>query len=160
MRVLLLALVLAVTVAGSGFAQGAADSRPAPVRTAGDTAAHRPAPLNYFFRSLLIPGWGQASLDRKLTGALFIAFEGLAAGMALKANAELHYLDRTDSVTAASRRSERQDWIVLVVFNHLFSALEAYVSAHLFDFPPDLRVRALPLPGRRTGFGMTVGLPY
>ena len=158
MRTLLLALLLAATSATAGRAQGAA--APAPVRVVGDSVARRPAPLNYFFRSFVIPGWGQASLNRKLTGALFIAFEGVAVSMALKANAELHYLDRTDSATAASRRSERQDWIVLIVFNHLFSALEAYVSAHLFDFPPDLKIRAMPLPGRRTGFGMTVGMPH
>ena len=33
---------------------------------------------------------------------------------------------------------------MLWVFNHLFSGAEAYVSAHLRDFPPDLKVRAFP----------------
>lgn len=160
MRVPFLALILAATLAGPGLAQGVASPRPTTVPVVRDTVAHRPAPLNYFFRSLVIPGWGQVSLDRKLTAGLFIGFEGLAVSMALKATSELHYLDRTDSLIAASRRSERQDWIVLLAFNHLFSALEAFVSAHLLDFPPDLRVRALPLPGRRTGFGITVRLPH
>jgi hypothetical protein len=159
MRVTLPALILALTIAGRATAQGGASPRSPSVRVVGDTVARRPAPLNYFFRSLAIPGWGQASLDRKLTGALFIGFEGVALSMALKTSAEVRYLDRTDSVTAASRRGERQDWIVLLAFNHLFSALEAYVSAHLLDFPPDLRVRALPMPGRRTGFGITIGVP-
>jgi hypothetical protein len=159
MRVTLAALMLALTLAGQANAQGGASPGSAPVRIVGDTVARRPAPLNYFFRSLAIPGWGQASLDRKLTGALFIGFEGLAISMALKTSAELRYLDRTDTVTAASRRGERQDWLVLLAFNHLFSGLEAYVSAHLLDFPPDLHVRALPLPGRRTGFGLTIGVP-
>ncbi|HEY8061251.1 MAG TPA: hypothetical protein VID74_00565 [Gemmatimonadales bacterium] len=160
MRVTFPVLILALTVAAPATAQGGVHQPPATVRVVGDTLSRRPAPLNYFFRSLAIPGWGQASLDRKLTGALFIGFEGLAISMVLKTSAELRFLDRTDTVTAASRRGERQDWIVLLAFNHLFSGLEAYVSAHLLDFPPDLRVRALPLPGRRTGFGVTVGLPH
>jgi hypothetical protein len=78
--------------------------------------------------------------------------------MAMKANAEVHYLDRVDTATATSRRAERQDWIVLIVFNHLFSALEAYVSAHLRDFPSDLHLRAF--PGQRPRFGVTIGLPH
>jgi hypothetical protein len=60
-------------------------------------AASRPSPLNYFARSLILPGWGQASLDRKLTGGIFIAFEGIALAMALKAHLELRYLERTGS---------------------------------------------------------------
>ena len=134
---------------------------PTTVRIVSDSVVgHRPPPLNYFFRSLLIPGWGQSSLDRKLTGALFIGFEGLAISMTLKTTYELRYLDRVDSVTARSRRGERQDWIVLLAFNHLFSGLEAYVSAHLLDFPRDLHVRALPLPGGRNGVGFSIGVPH
>ncbi len=117
----------------------------------------RPKPLNYFFRSLLLPGWGQASLDRKLTGGIFIAFEGIALGMALKANAELGYLDRTGSDRVEDKRRERQDWFVLMGANHLFSGLEAFVSAYLFDFPGDLQLRAL--PGGRTGVGIALPVP-
>ena len=123
-----------------------------------DSIAHRPAPLNFFFRSLLIPGWGQASLDRKLTGGLFVAFEGLSWSMMLKSNIEQRFLDRADTTTATFRRSERQDWIALIVFNQLFSALEAYVSAHLLDFPADLHVRAL--PGGRTGVSFNIKMPH
>ncbi len=119
--------------------------------------AARPAPLNYFARSLLLPGWGQASLNRKLTGGLFMAFEGVALGMALKANAELGYLERTGSDRVEDKRRERQDWFVLMGANHLFSGLEAFVSAYLFDFPGDLQVRAL--PGGRTGMGLSLPMP-
>lgn len=122
-----------------------------------DTLHHRPPPLNYFFRSLLIPGWGQASLDRKLTGGLFIAFEGIALGMALKANTELGYLERTGSERLQDKRDERQDWFVLLVANHLFSGLEAFVSANLYDFPGDLEARSL--PGGGAGLGLRFRLP-
>ena len=117
----------------------------------------RPSPLNYFARSLLLPGWGQASLDRKLTGGIFIAFEGIALAMALKAHHELRYLERTGSARIEDKRAERQDWFFLVAFNHLFSGLEAFVSASLFDFPGDLRMR--PLGDGRTGVGMALPWP-
>lgn len=159
MRVpLLLLLALSVPTARLAAQDSTAAARPprrAPVAIA-DSAQNRPKPLNYFFRSLLIPGWGQASLDRKLTGGIFMAFEGIAVGMTLKANYELRYLQRTGSARVESKRAERQDWLFLVGVNHLFAGLEAFVSANLYDFPGDLRMR--PLPGGRTGVGVTLPL--
>lgn len=155
MRRLLLVLMLAVAVPTPGRAQ-AGIARPAPPPP--DTLGHGPSPFGYFFRSLVLPGWGQASLDRKLSGGLFIAFEGLAISMVMKTNTELHYLDQADTATATARRAERQDWIALLVFNHLFSGMEAYVSAHLIDFPRDLHLRVL--PGRRPGLGVSIGIPH
>ncbi|MGH7607709.1 MAG: hypothetical protein ACREME_10235, partial [Gemmatimonadales bacterium] len=52
------------------------------------------------------------------------------------------------------KRQEVEDWLVLWIFNHLFSGAEAYVSAHLQDFPADLEVRAFP-----GGIGMSLALP-
>ena len=149
--------VLAALITLLLAAPAAAQHPVPPVAPLGGDPATRPSPLNYFFRSLLIPGWGQASLDRKLTGGLFILFEGVALGMALKANSELAYLERTDSERAEEKRRERQDWFVLLGANHLFSGLEAFVSANLFDFPGDLQARAL--PGGRTGLGISLPMP-
>lgn len=152
-RAVIAALLLVVSSAPRMVAQ-----RPVPpVTTIPVVDSTRPSPLNYFLRSLILPGWGQASLDRKLTGGLFLMFEGVAIGMALKADAELDYLERTGSARAEDKRQERQDWLVLVGFNHLFSGLEAFVSANLFDFPGDLRAKAL--PGGRTGYGITLPIP-
>jgi hypothetical protein len=116
-------------------------SRPAP-----DTLAPRAplSPMGGFWRSLLLPGWGQARLDRKLTGALFVVWEGVTLGMTIKVSHELSHLEQTGSSRVGAKRKERQDWLVLLAFNHLFSAIEAYVSTHLWDFPPDLRLQALP----------------
>jgi hypothetical protein len=130
-------------------AQARPDSLPA--------APSRPSPLGYFGRSLLLPGWGQAALDRKLSGGLFIAFEGVALGMALKAHHEMRYLERTGSGRLQSKRDERADWFFLLGVNHLFAGLEAFVSAALFDFPGDLRAQQLP-DGRR-GLGITIPFP-
>jgi hypothetical protein len=102
--------------------------------------------LPAFFASALIPGLGQAMLDRKLTGGLFMAWEGLTLGMTLKAAHELRFLERTgaDSGRLEQKRQERQDWLVLLIFNHLFAGLEAFVSSHLQDFPADVKLRVLP----------------
>ncbi len=154
----LLLLLLAAPAAQLVAQDTTAAARPPrriPVAIA-DSAQHRPKPLNYFFRSLLIPGWGQASLDRKLVGGIFVAFEGVALGMALKSHYELRYLQQTNSLRLASKRAEQQDWFFLIGVNHLFAALEAFVSANLYDFPGDLRARVL--PGGRTGVGMTLPL--
>lgn len=102
------------------------------------------SPFGAFWRSLLVPGWGQAKLDRHLSGAIFLAAEGLALGMSLKVNQELQYLEETDSERTDAKKQELEDWLVILGFNHLMSALEAYVAAHLWDFPGDLQFRAGP----------------
>jgi hypothetical protein len=112
------------------------------------------SPFNAFWRSFLLPGWGQARLNRKLTGGIFVAWEAVTLGMTLKTRHELEYLRRNNSERADAKRQEHEDWVVLLAFNHLFAGLEAYVSAHLAEFPGDLRVEALP-----RGVGASVSLP-
>ena len=140
---------MTVSLAVPAAAQVRPDSLPA--------VPARPSPLGYFARSALLPGWGQAALDRKLSGGLFIAFEGVALGMALKAHHEMRYLERTGSGRLQSKRDERADWFFLLGVNHLFAGLEAFVSAALFDFPGELRAQRLP-DGRR-GLGITLPIP-
>lgn len=55
----------------------------APV-TRADSLALRTSPMNAFWRSFLLPGWGQAKLGRKLTGGIFVAWEGTTLAMSLK----------------------------------------------------------------------------
>jgi hypothetical protein len=123
---------------------------PQPVDT-----THGIRPLPAFFASALVPGLGQALLDRKLTGGLFMSWEGVTLGMTLKAASELRFLERTgaDSSRIEQKRQERQDWLVLLIFNHVFAGLEAFVSSHLHDFPSDVKLRAAP---RGLGFRATV----
>lgn len=116
------------------------------------------SPMGALWRSILIPGWGQAKLNRKLTGALFVTWEGVTLGMSIKTSHELRYLRRTNSASVEAKKQERQDWLVLLAFNHLFSAIEGYVSAHLWDFPDDLQVRAVPMPDG--GVGGTLSVPF
>jgi hypothetical protein len=115
---------------------------------------HRIRPMGAFLRSLLLPGWGQAATGRRTAGALFATWEGVSAMMTLKAQSEFHYLREAGSVNEGAKRQEVQDWLVLWIFNHLFSGAEAFVSAHLQDFPKDLKIRAVP-----GGVGVSVPVP-
>jgi len=133
---------------------------PPPIVTTGavvvapDTT-HRIRPMGAFLRSLLVPGWGQAVTGRHVAGALFATWEGVSAMMTLKAQSEFHYLREAGSGNVAAKQQEVQDWLVLWIFNHLFSGAEAFVSAHLQDFPKDLKVRAFP-----GGVGLSMPVPH
>jgi hypothetical protein len=155
-----LALLLAACAGASGLRAQDTTAVPAVADDAAsaggaDSVRFTPiSPINAFWRSFLLPGWGQARLNRKLTGGIFVAWEGVTIGMSLKTRHELAYLRRTGSARADNKRREHEDWIVLLVFNHLFAGLEAYVGAHLADFPGDLKLQALP-----GGVGASVSVP-
>ena len=147
----MLLLGLAGAVANLSGQAAPPPPRPAAQR---DTTRQYISPFNALWRSMLIPGWGQARLNRKLAGGIFVAWEGVTLGMTLKTRSELRYLRLTNSARANDKRQEHEDWWILLAFNHLFAGLEAYVSAHLADFPGDLRFQAVP-----GGAGASVSLP-
>jgi hypothetical protein len=125
--------------------------------TAADSLGHRThKPAAALWRSLLIPGWGQVRLGRKLTAGLFVVTEGVTLGMALKANSDLRYLRRTgaDSVSINDASQKREDWLVLLAVNHLLAGLEAFIAANLEDFPAELKVERVP-----HGMGASVTVP-
>ena len=122
------------------------------------------SPMGAMLRSLLLPGWGQSLLNRRGTGAFFVLFEGISLTMTLKSIHQLDHLERVQSDAdpesierVDSKRAEVQDWAVLLVFNHLMAAAEAFVSAMLWDFPEELEVRAF--SGGRIGARVTLILP-
>jgi hypothetical protein len=145
--------ILLIALAGR-VANLSGQAAPRPTAAPRDTTRQYISPFNALWRSLLIPGWGQARLNRKLAGGMFVAWEGVTLGMSLKTGSELRYLRRTTSARANDKRQEHEDWLVLLAFNHLFAGLEAYVSAHLADFPGDLRFQAVP-----GGIGAAISLP-
>jgi len=114
------------------------------------------SPFGAFSRSLLLPGWGQAIMGRRGTGAFFVFWEGLALTMTVKSVRQLNYQESIDvhPDSLDNKRAEVEDWLVLLVFNHLVAGAEAFVSAHLWDFPADLAARAL--PGGSVGVGLEV----
>ena len=86
-----------------------------------------------------------------------MTWEGVTLGMYLKARGEVRYLERVaaDSTRLDAKKRERQDWLVLLGFNHLFAGLEAYVSSQLQDFPGDVRLRPAP-----HGYGVEAVIPF
>ena len=154
-RVLLLSSLL---IARPSHRLSAQDTtRLAPVvgaRVVAIDTTHRVSPGGAFRRSLLLPGWGQAATGRPTSGALFVAWEGLTMMMTLKAQREADYFKQIGATGLKHKRQEVQDWLVLWIFNHLFSGAEAYVAAHLQDFPTELKLRSVP-----GGIGVSVPLP-
>ena len=152
-----LALLVALVAVGPSARLAAQDTsridRPAALLVNPDTS-NLIRPMGAFWRSLLVPGWGQSATGRHTTGAVFVIWEGVTAMMTLKAQQEANYMKHAGSANLKAKRQEVQDWLVLWVFNHLFSGAEAYVSAHLQDFPADLKIQAYP-----RGIGIRVGLP-
>jgi hypothetical protein len=135
--------------------QAAADTTAA--APASDSLGHRASkPAAALWRSLVLPGWGQVRLGRKLTAGLFIAAEGTLLGLSLKANADLHYLRRigADTATIDAKSQDREDWLVLLAVNHLLSGLEAFIAANLSDFPGELKLERVP-----HGVGASVRVP-
>ena len=189
---LLVALLLAVP-ASRAYAQQR-DSVRAAVEPPRDSARRRlpvadtipgppVSPRRAFLSSLLVPGLGQASLDRPVAGSIFVAVEILAITMWRKSAAELRYAKRVGGIGVpcpgvtdgqlcldpgppvlvgnppvvtypnasnpnrysggrlAARRQHVEDWVALLLANHLFAGADAYVAAHLWDQPARVSVR-------------------
>lgn len=58
-----------------------------------------------------------------------------------------------------ARRQQREDWTAVTVFLALLSGVDAYVSAHLGDFPAPLSVEAQPLGNGRVEVSVGISLP-
>jgi hypothetical protein len=104
------------------------------------------SPMGAFFRSLVLPGWGQVSVDQPGRGAFYFAMEAGSLWMLLKTNSKLNAAKRADPLDqdlVDLREEQVEDWSTLAVFWALFAGVDAWVSAHLWDFtgevvpPPD-----------------------
>ncbi|MCH8069514.1 MAG: hypothetical protein IID16_09655 [Candidatus Marinimicrobia bacterium] len=51
------------------------------------------------------------------------------------------------------RRQQREDWIAFAVFFLLLGGADAFVTAHLADFPEPLQTVSRPLPNMGVEFG-------
>ncbi len=129
------------------------------------------SPGKAFLRSFLVPGWGQRTLGRSRATAIFAVVElssllmvaetkqrldfakrhgedSLFVGFGLPAPGETvpRLLFRTGPLVGfvRLRRQQLEDWITIVVFNHLLSGADAFVAAHLWDVPAALSVVPTP----------------
>ena len=136
--------------------------------TAGPRPELRPpiSPRRAFLYSLLLPGYAQSILGRGKTGTILVAFE--AAAIVMLRESELNVRDArrflNDSVVVSyvdangnpsvrkeptrftrqllqKRREQVEDWIAVLVGNHLFAAADAYVAALLWDLPAEVSVQ-------------------
>jgi len=128
-------------------------------------------PRRAFVYSAIVPGLGQARLDRGSSGALFAAVELAAVVMVRRSHADLRearryrtdtlptnftvgpggtltpverVTGRYDADLVRTRRLHVEDWLAALAFNHLFAGADAFVAAQLWDMP--LRVTAAPSP--------------
>jgi hypothetical protein len=125
------------------------------------------SPRKAFVASLLVPGYAQSLFGRGRTGTLLVAFESVALVMIRESSSGLREARRNlaDSVIVSyvdangnpsvrwertpfsralvrARQEQVEDWIAVLVGNHLFSAIDAYVAAHLWDVPLEVGVRS------------------
>lgn len=122
------------------------------------------SPKRAFLYSALVPGFGQARLDRGTSGALFASVEMAAIVMVRRSRAELLEVRRyrSDSLKSEftsdgsvitgtgafnnryseelekTRQLHLEDWLAVIAFNHLFAGADAFVAAQLWDNPVEL----------------------
>ena len=137
-------------------------------------------PGRAFLYSFLVPGAGQARLDRPYAGAMFFLIEVSSLALVHRSAEDLriarrfagdsvplrYQLDaatgrpvlgtdgapqvaewrvpRYDEAYVRTRRLHYEDWIAVVLFNHLFAGADAFVAAQLWDLPGKVAVRQTP----------------
>jgi hypothetical protein len=133
-------------------------------------------PRRAFLYSLVVPGAGQAKLNRSYAGASFVLVEAVALTLVHRSAEDLriarrfqgdsmplsYQINATTGLVARdtlgnpivsswqqsrytnnyirTRRLHLEDWMALLVFNHLFSGADAYVAAQLWDLPARIGV--------------------
>jgi hypothetical protein len=174
LRSFILPLLMLAPVVGPLGAQRTDSTRAVPASARSTDSLKAPlAPRRAFFYSFLIPGYSQTILGRNKTAAAFLLVEAISISMIRESAADVHearrtvndsiivsYVDAqgTASVTKAAPRftdadvhtrlAHVEDWIALLVANHLFAGADAFVSANLWDVPIRLGVRELPAGGK------------
>ncbi len=143
-------------------------ARPTVARDTGAPAPKAPlSPARSFLYSLLVPGYSQWVLGRPTAGAVFLTAEAITLTMLRESAANLadarrfrgdsvivRFVDpvtgqpgivreaaQGDSSLVRVRRAQVEDWIAALVATHLFSGLDAFVAAHLWDVPTQISAR-------------------
>ena len=139
---------------------GAQDSVTVPRAAAPDSLRPPISPGRAFLNSLILPGSAQNRLGRHRVAVGIVTIEMMSIAMIRESGADarearrqlgdslvVSYIDATGNKQAtptlerrrfgdeevSSRRSHVEDWVALLIANHLFAASEAFVSASLWD---------------------------
>ena len=156
-RLWVLTAVLAIAAARANAQDSTAAPRPTPVVP--DTLRPPISPGKAFLHSLILPGSAQNRLGRHRVAVGIVTVEMLSVAMIRESGADvrearrlrgdslvLTYVDANGNKTTptlerrrfgdeevSSRRSHVEDWVALLIANHLFAASEAFVAASLWD---------------------------
>jgi hypothetical protein len=138
---------------------GVAARTPVDTIAAGDSVAPPITPRRAFLYSLLAPGYAQTILGRPTAAALFILTEALSTMMIIESSASLREarriardsvyvgVDAATGLPAArvaspfpralvrARQAQFEDWLAVLLANHVFAGADAFVAAHLWDVP-------------------------
>ena len=125
-----------------------------PSESAPDAEARSgPAPMSAFFRSVLIPGWGQLAADKPVRGAFYFAMQTATVYMVIRTQNRID--DAEGEALKESRRAQREDWLVLAGFWALASGVDAWVSAQMWSFEGEV----VPPPDGSAGVAVRMSVP-
>jgi hypothetical protein len=179
LRTVLASTLLGFVFVGALGAQRDTVPRRAPAASARsvDTLRAPISPRRAFFYSFLIPGSAQTVLGRNKAAAAFLLVEAISISMIRQSAADAHearrivndsvivsYVDAQGAVLQTplkstplftdsdvhTRDSHVEDWVALLVANHLFAGADAFVAANLWDIKIRLGLREVP-SGTRPG---------
>ncbi len=147
-----------------------------------DTVRPPITPKRAFLLALVAPGSAQNILGRHRAAAAFVGVEAMSIAMLRESGADLRearlqlgdslvlsYVDangerlatptlqrrRFETNEVQSRRSHVEDWIALLIANHLFAACDAFVAASLWDVPAHVA-----LTGTRNRLSIIARIPW
>ncbi len=180
MRSLLLALAVATPLAAQQIDSVRAGLARPTLEAPRDSLAPPISPRRAFLYSFLLPGAGQARLDRQVAGGFFFAVEIAAITFAHRSAEDLriarsfagdsmplrYRIDATSGLAqldanglpivdawstprytadwVRTRKLHYEDWVAVIVFNHLFAGADAFVAAQLWDLPGKVAIRQTP----------------
>jgi hypothetical protein len=138
-------------------------------KSAADSVHSPITPRRAFFYSFLAPGYSQSVLGRYKAATAFLLVEGISLVMIRESGADKHearriandttvlsYVDQTGAASTINappifndgyvrtRGAHVEDWIALLVANHLFAGADAFVAANLWDVPSHISLRLTP----------------
>lgn len=144
------ALLLALFLLGSGAVMAQVPEQTVPAVS----QELEVSPTGAFFRSLVLPGWGQAYVGAPVRGAVYFGLTGGSLWMSYLTRKQLQDARReqewsrigqeAETEFAISRERQFEDWVALTLFLMFFSGADAYVAAYLSDF--DERIGVFPTP--------------
>jgi hypothetical protein len=142
-----------------------------------DSARAPLTPRRAFIYSFLAPGYSQSVLGRHKAATVFLVAEAVSLAMIRESAADVNEarrglnkgtviswvdasgraLARPDTIAPRfgdkdvhTRQAHVEDWVAVLVANHLLAGAEAFVAASLWDVPARLGFRVLPHGGALT----------